>query len=112
MLRTLFFDRTWPLHGVDYASLCGPACETPNPATMSSSIASNGLFDMHHVDFDFNLPFEQLFLSILPSALFILSSGWRIVLQRRRPHVVHARALQLIKLVRQHCGLEHANRKS
>lgn len=66
----------------------------------SSSAVVNGLLDMNHVAFDFNLPFEQLFLSIVPSALFILSASWRIVCQLRKPNVIHARAFRLIKLVR------------
>ena len=68
---------------------------------MSSSAVASGMLDMNHVDFDFNLPFEQLFLSIIPSALFILSTSWRIVRQFRKPNVINARAFQLIKLVRQ-----------
>jgi len=68
---------------------------------MSSSAVTSGLLDMNHVDFDFNLPFEQLFLSIVPSALFILSTSWRIVRQARKPNVINARAFQLIKLVSQ-----------
>lgn len=68
---------------------------------MSSSAMASGMLDMNHVTFDFNLPFEQLFLSIVPSALFILSTAWRVVRQFRKPNVVNARAFQLIKLVRQ-----------
>lgn len=68
---------------------------------MSSSDMASGLLDMNHVDFDFNLPFEQLFLSIIPSALFILSTSWRIARQFRKPNVINARAFQIIKLVRQ-----------
>jgi len=68
---------------------------------MSSSAMAGGMLDMNHVDFDFNLPFEQLFLSIVPSALFILSTSWRIVRQFRKPNVINARAFQLIKLVDQ-----------
>lgn len=66
-----------------------------------SSPMTGDMLDMNHVDFDFNLPFEQLFLSIVPSALFILSTSWRIVRQFRKPNVINARAFQLIKLVRQ-----------
>lgn len=68
---------------------------------MSSSAVVSGLLDMNHVDFDFNLPFEQLFLSIIPSAIFILSTSWRIVRQSRKPNVINARTFQLIKLARQ-----------
>lgn len=74
---------------------------------MSSSAMAGGMLDMNHVDFDFNLPFEQLFLSIVPSALFILSTSWRIVRQFRKPNVINARAFQLIKLVRQNRDVEH-----
>ena len=73
---------------------------------MSSSAVSSGLFAMNTVDFDFNLPFEQLFLSIIPSALFILSSSRRIARQFRKPNVINARSFQIIKLVGQDLGRE------
>ncbi|KAI1110785.1 putative ABC multidrug transporter [Nemania sp. NC0429] len=56
------------------------------------------LFQQDYATFDFNLQFEQLFFSILPSALFIVSSLWRTLYQVRRPAIVHAPAVQLIKL--------------
>jgi hypothetical protein len=65
---------------------------------MSSS--TGGLLDMNEDSFDFSLPFEQLILSIIPAAIFILSAIWRIVLQLRKPTVVHELNLQLIKVVR------------
>lgn len=49
--------------------------------------------------FDFNVEFEQLFLSILPSALFVLTSVWRVFSQTRRPTVVDAPVLKLVKVV-------------
>ena len=60
---------------------------------------AGGLLAMNTVDFDFSLPFERLFLSIIPSAIFILSTSWRIVRQFRKPNVINARTFQLIKLV-------------
>jgi hypothetical protein len=65
---------------------------------MSSSIG--GLLDMNDVGFDFSLPFEQLILSIIPAAIFILSAIWRIVLQLRKSTIVHELNLQLTKVVR------------
>lgn len=55
---------------------------------------------MNEGDFDFNVQFEQLFFSIIPSVLFIVTSLWRTVSQSRKPTVVNAPAFQLIKLVR------------
>jgi hypothetical protein len=49
--------------------------------------------------FDFNLQFEQLYFSILPSALFIVAASWRTLLQARKPKVVHSASFQYIKLV-------------
>ncbi|KAI3337286.1 putative ABC multidrug transporter [Xylariaceae sp. AK1471] len=62
---------------------------------------SQGLGDLFQQDqatFDFNLQFEQLFFSMVPSALFIITSLWRTFYQARRPAVVHATTVQLIKL--------------
>jgi hypothetical protein len=81
-------------------------CQQHIWAIMSSATVASGLLDMNHVDFDFNLPFEQLFLSIVPSAIFIASTSWRIVRQFRKPNVINARAFQLIKLVHQTCDFE------
>jgi hypothetical protein len=61
---------------------------------------TGGLLDMNDVGFDFSLPFEQLILSIIPATIFILSAIWRIVLQLRKPTVVHDLNFQLIKVVR------------
>jgi hypothetical protein len=64
---------------------------------MSSSMG--GLLDMNEIGFDFSLPFEQLILSIIPAAIFILLAIWRIVLQFRKPTVVHDLNFQLVKVV-------------
>jgi hypothetical protein len=61
------------------------------------------LFHFNGETFDFNLQFEHLFFSILPSALFIPTSLWRTLCQARKPTVVDARGFQLLKLV---CSLE------
>jgi hypothetical protein len=55
---------------------------------------------MNEVGFDFSLQFEQLILSIIPTAIFIFSAIWRIVLQLRKPTIVHDLNFQLIKVVR------------
>jgi hypothetical protein len=57
------------------------------------------LLQLDSKGFDFNLQFEQLFFSIVPSALFIVASPWRTLSQVRKPEVVHAPTFQLIKLV-------------
>jgi len=49
--------------------------------------------------FDFNIEFEQLFLSILQSALFVLTSVWRIYAQIGRPTVVNALVFKFVKVV-------------
>ncbi|PVI01957.1 putative ABC multidrug transporter [Periconia macrospinosa] len=48
--------------------------------------------------FDFNLEFEQLFFSILPSALFIIAASWHTLSQVRKPKIVHAPTFLYIKL--------------
>jgi hypothetical protein len=51
-------------------------------------------------DFDFSVQFEQLFFSIIPSILFIVTSFWRTLSQARKPIVVQAPVFQLTKVVR------------
>ncbi|KAG2012494.1 hypothetical protein GB937_007089 [Aspergillus fischeri] len=61
---------------------------------------TNGEGNMLHLNqeqFDFNLQFESLFFSIIPSVLFIPSSLWRTLVQIRKPVVVNAPVLQFIK---------------
>lgn len=67
---------------------------------MPFSTGEGGLLQMNEGDFDFNIQFEQLFFSIIPSVLFIVTSLWRTVSQARKPNVVNAPVFQLIKLVR------------
>ncbi|KAM3083743.1 hypothetical protein ACMFMF_001108 [Clarireedia jacksonii] len=57
------------------------------------------LLHLNHEQFDFNIQFEQLFFSIIPSVLFIVISLWRMLSQARKPTVVNAPIFQLIKLV-------------
>jgi len=66
---------------------------------MAFAQGDGGLLQMNQSSFDFNLPFEQLFFSIIPSALFIVSSVWRTIFQARKPAIVNAPVFQLIKLV-------------
>lgn len=61
------------------------------------------LFQLNQRDFDFNIEFEQLFFSILPSALFIILSSWRTLRQARQPTIVHAPLFKFLKVV---CGLQ------
>ncbi|KAI5276196.1 multidrug resistance-like protein [Aureobasidium subglaciale] len=65
------------------------------------------LFDFNHVDFDFNIQFEQLFLSLLPSVLFIVASSWRALSQLRKPTLVETSLFQWIKLVRDYMHSSH-----
>jgi hypothetical protein len=51
-------------------------------------------------DFDFTLKFEKIFLSILPSAIFIALSITRTALLARWPKVVGGHWFQIVKLVR------------
>lgn len=67
---------------------------------MPFSAGEGSLLQMNEGDFDFNVQFEQLFFSIIPSVLFIVTSLWRTVSQARKPTVVNAPVFQLIKLVR------------
>ncbi len=50
-------------------------------------------------DFDFTAVFEQSFLSIAPSALFVVLAALRIGYLIRKPQVVLARTFQSLKLV-------------
>ncbi|KAJ4258142.1 hypothetical protein NW762_008283 [Fusarium torreyae] len=66
------------------------------------------LLQLNEDRFDFNVQFEQLFFSIIPSVLFIISSLWRTHSQARKPTVVDAPIFQLIKLtsITTYVGLE------
>ncbi|AEO66963.1 uncharacterized protein THITE_2115579 [Thermothielavioides terrestris NRRL 8126] len=66
---------------------------------MPFSIGDDNLLQLNLDRFDFNVEFEQLFFSVIPSALFIVSSLWRTLSQARKPTVVHAPAFQLVKVV-------------
>ncbi|RYP37100.1 hypothetical protein DL766_001674 [Monosporascus sp. MC13-8B] len=65
---------------------------------MPFTAGENNLLRMNGEDFDFNIQFEQLFFSIIPSVLFIITSLWRIISQARKPAVVNAPCFQLVKL--------------
>ncbi|KAI0124051.1 putative ABC multidrug transporter [Xylariales sp. AK1849] len=75
---------------------------------MPFSTGEENLLQLNQVDFDFNVQFEQLFFSIIPSVLFIVTSLWRTVSQARQPTVVNAPVFQLIKLgaITAYVGLE------
>ena len=57
------------------------------------------LLQLNQKQFDFNVQFEQLFFSIIPSVLFIVASLWRTICQARKPTVVDAPGFQFAKLV-------------
>ncbi|KAG6354150.1 hypothetical protein INS49_004754 [Diaporthe citri] len=75
---------------------------------MPFSTGDGGLFQLNQESFDFNVQFEQLFFSIIPSVLFIATSLWRTVSQARKPTVVDAPVFQLVKLctITTYVGLE------
>ncbi|KAI7783325.1 hypothetical protein LA080_012080 [Diaporthe eres] len=75
---------------------------------MPFSAGDGGLFQLNQESFDFNVQFEQLFFSIIPSVLFIATSLWRTVSQARKPTVVDAPVFQLIKscTITTYVGLE------
>ncbi|OAQ99680.1 hypothetical protein LLEC1_04113 [Akanthomyces lecanii] len=60
--------------------------------------ASQGLFQVNEAQFDFNLRFEQVFLSIIPSTIFIIASLWRALSKARQPAVVVAPVFQATKV--------------
>ena len=66
---------------------------------MPFSAGEENLLQLNQEEFDFNIQFEQLFFSIIPSVLFIVTSLWRTLSQARKPTVVNAPVFQLIKLV-------------
>jgi ATP-binding cassette, subfamily C (CFTR/MRP), member 1 len=51
-------------------------------------------------DFDFTLKFEKIFLSMLPSAVFVALSVPRVVLLTRKARVVRGAVFQATKLAR------------
>ncbi|KAJ3492630.1 hypothetical protein NLG97_g5262 [Lecanicillium saksenae] len=63
-----------------------------------SESASRGLFQMNEKQFDFNLKFEQVFFSIIPSTVFIVASLWRAASKARQPAVVVAPVFQAAKM--------------
>ncbi|KAK3331678.1 putative ABC multidrug transporter [Cercophora scortea] len=75
---------------------------------MPFSTGENNLLQLDQNQFDFNVQFEQLFFSIIPSVLFIVTSLWRTLSQARKPTVVNAPVFQLIKLcaITTYVGLE------
>ncbi|GKZ96816.1 hypothetical protein AnigIFM59636_011334 [Aspergillus niger] len=75
---------------------------------MPFTTGKENLLQLNRNSFDFNLQFEQLFFSIIPSALFIVTSVWRTLCQFRKPIVVNAPLFQLMKLgsITAYVGLE------
>ncbi|CAG8983983.1 hypothetical protein HYALB_00009585 [Hymenoscyphus albidus] len=56
------------------------------------------LFQQNLERFDFNIQFEQLFFSIIPSVLFIVTSLCRTLSRLKKPTVVNAPTFRFIKL--------------
>jgi hypothetical protein len=57
------------------------------------------LLQLNSEQFDFSVQFEQLFFTIIPSALFIVTSIWQTLSQARKAPVVNAPVFQLVKVV-------------
>lgn len=66
---------------------------------MAVSFGEEDLLQLNQKQFDFNIQFEQLFFSIIPSALFIITSLWRTLAQAQKPIVVYAPVFQGVKVV-------------
>jgi hypothetical protein len=66
---------------------------------MSFTTGEHALLQPNDSKFDFNLQFEQLFFSIVPSALFIAASAWRTLSHVQKPIIVDALTFQRIKSV-------------
>ncbi|KAF3067612.1 Multidrug resistance-associated protein 1 [Trichoderma lentiforme] len=65
---------------------------------MSTFVRNDQLFQQNNEQIDFNIKFEQVFLSILPSDLFIIAASWRTISQARKPVLVNAPLFQIIKV--------------
>ncbi|KKP00962.1 hypothetical protein THAR02_06934 [Trichoderma harzianum] len=65
---------------------------------MTMFVRNDELFQQNNEQFDFNIEFEQVFLSILPSVLFIIAASWRTAAQARKPVLVKAPLFQIIKV--------------
>lgn len=50
-------------------------------------------------NFDFTLLFEQAFLSIAPSSLFIVLAAIRLAYLRRQPTIIGGNRFQMLKIV-------------
>jgi hypothetical protein len=66
---------------------------------MPFSTGEENLLQLNQEEFDFNVQFEQLLFSTIPSVLFIVTSLWRTLSQARKPTVVIAPVFQLFKFV-------------
>lgn len=56
-------------------------------------------------DFDFTLKFEKLFLSIIPTSVFLATALPRLIYLSRRPVIVKGPVLRLVKSVRLSCAI-------
>lgn len=50
-------------------------------------------------NFDFTLLFQQAFLSIAPSSVFIVVAAIRVAYLRRQPRIVGSNRFQILKIV-------------
>lgn len=66
---------------------------------MPFTTENHALLALESSRFDFSIQFEQLFFSIIPSALFIGASIWRTSYQAQKPIVVVAPEFHKVKLV-------------
>lgn len=75
----------------------------PSPSCLQADHSWGPTLPMHcHGEFDFTVHFEQIWLSIVPSILFLASSVPRLWQLRRAPIVIRNSRSQLVKLVIPH----------
>ncbi|KAG2419513.1 hypothetical protein HFD88_004309 [Aspergillus terreus] len=71
----------------------------PSPSCLQADHSWGPTLPMHcHGEFDFTVHFEQIWLSIVPSILFLVSSVPRLWQLRRAPIVIRNSRSQLVKL--------------
>ncbi|KAJ5791126.1 uncharacterized protein N7518_008137 [Penicillium psychrosexuale] len=65
---------------------------------MPFSSQNGTLFEQNSQQFDFNMDFEQVFFSIIPSALFVVPALWRTLSLARKPTIVKTSVFRLVKV--------------
>ncbi|KAJ5628297.1 hypothetical protein N7490_010525 [Penicillium lividum] len=65
---------------------------------MPFSSQNGSLFNQNSEQFDFNIGFEQVFFSIIPSILFIVGASWRTASLTKKPTIVNPSAFRFVKV--------------